>query len=152
MKKEFFRANAGILIADAAGNVLACTRADVQGDAWQLPQGGIQRGEEPFQAALREAEEEVGIEARHLELIASHPAWLAYELPEGYRSTKTGRGQVQKWFLFRFTGDSAAIRPDGQELSRCRWMTPDELLSLVAPFRRDVYQTVVCAFKPHLSP
>lgn len=152
MKKEFFRASAGAVIANRVGEVLACTRADVAQEAWQLPQGGIQRGEEPLHAALREVEEEVAIPAQQLELLAVHPAWLVYELPPGYRSTKTGRGQAQKWILFRFTGDERGIRPDQRELSACRWMAPEDLLSIVAPFRREVYEAIFEAFRPLLLP
>ncbi len=152
MKHEFFRANAGAVIFNRDGQVLACSRADVAQAAWQLPQGGIRRGEEPLDAALREVEEEVAIGAQQLELVADHPDWLVYELPEGYRSTKTGRGQAQKWFLFRFTGDPRGARPDQRELSACRWMAPDALLAVVAPFRRGVYQAVFDRFRPLLSP
>ena len=103
-KKHFtqsFRAGVGAIILNEDGKVLGLERKDIP-DAWQMPQGGLEENETPEQAVKREVCEETGIEASNLELIASTPGWLAYELPEEARSKKIGRGQVQRWFLFRF--------------------------------------------------
>jgi putative (di)nucleoside polyphosphate hydrolase len=143
MKKEFFRANAGAAIFDRSGRVLACNRADVPADTWQLPQGGISRGEEPIEAVLREVREEIALDPDQLELIAEVPGWIAYELPEAYRRPKTGRGQVQKWFLFRFTGKDSDVHPDRREFSDWRWMSPAALIEQLPAFRRPVYEAVL---------
>src|SRR5438128_2486181 len=97
---QMFRANVGIVLANERGEVLALERKKIPG-AWQMPQGGIQDHEEPIQAAKRELQEETGISADQVEFVAECPDWLAYELPRDMWSTKTGRGQVQKWFLFK---------------------------------------------------
>jgi putative (di)nucleoside polyphosphate hydrolase len=151
MKKERFRANAGAMVVDGQGRVLACDRADTADEAWQMPQGGIHRGEEPAEAVWRELAEETGLGAEHLELLAELPRWIAYELPQPWRSRKTGRGQVQKWFLFRVRGDAPVVEPDGTEFRACRWMGPEELLRSVVEFRRPVYREVFEAFLPLLG-
>jgi len=108
MTSQFFRANVGVMVARPDGCVLVLERVDKPGQ-WQLPQGGLDVGEEPREAALRELQEETGIAPVHVELLAEHPGWLAYELPPERRRQKTGRGQVQKWFLFRFLGADSDI-------------------------------------------
>src|SRR4029079_13769297 len=105
---QYFRAGAGAAIVDSKGLVLALQRADIAG-AWQLPQGGLEASEEPLPAALREISEETGIRAQDLTLLAIYPEPLVYELPVSARSEKTGRGQVQYWFLFRFHGSEQSI-------------------------------------------
>ncbi|UCE90269.1 MAG: NUDIX domain-containing protein, partial [Pseudomonadota bacterium] len=112
MSDQFFRASAGAVIMNSKGLVLACRRSDVAGEAWQLPQGGIKVGEDPLDAVYREIAEETAIPREQLELVGVAPQWLTYELPEAYRSKKTGRGQTQKWHLFYFSGQTAEIKPD----------------------------------------
>jgi 8-oxo-dGTP pyrophosphatase MutT (NUDIX family) len=92
------------------GRVLVGERRDYRG-AWQFPQGGIEDGEEPQDAVLREIDEETGIARRDLKLVARHPAWLCYELPTRMRSAKTGLGQAQRWFLFRLKSRRFALMP-----------------------------------------
>jgi putative (di)nucleoside polyphosphate hydrolase len=137
---EYFRAGVGAVIADAAGRVLVLERADVPG-AWQLPQGGLEGGEEPLPAVWREVQEETGLSGGDLELVARCPDPLAYELPVEARSDKTGRGQVQYWFLFRFLGEEKRIRlsPHG-EFGAFQWASFGQLLAEVVPFRRPVYE------------
>jgi putative (di)nucleoside polyphosphate hydrolase len=147
---EFFRANVGAVIADRAGRVLAFRRARVAGEAWQLPQGGIEPGETPLAAVYREVKEETGIDPQHLEPLAETAGWLTYELPEQYRSSKTGRGQTQKWFLFRFTGSDRDIRPDAREFAAFRWMSAAELVTAVVAFRRPVYEQLLREFAPKI--
>lgn len=95
-----FRANVGAVITNGAGLVLALQRADIRG-SWQLPQGGVEENETAREAVYREVLEETALDAGHLRLLSEHPEWLAYELPPSKRTGKHGRGQVQKWFLFR---------------------------------------------------
>lgn len=147
MPSQSFRANVGIVVARADGHVLVFERADKPGQ-WQLPQGGLDVDEEPGQAALRELEEETGIAADRVELMAEHPGWLAYELPPERRRSKTGRGQVQKWFLLRFLGtdddiDLVPAASERQEFRAFRWVPLAELVEEVWEVRRPIYQALV---------
>jgi putative (di)nucleoside polyphosphate hydrolase len=148
-----FRANVGIILVNENGEVLALERERIPG-AWQLPQGGIQEDEEPVQAALRELQEETGISADQVELIAECSGWLAYELPREMWNSKTGRGQAQKWFLFRLRDKNMKIVLDmGDEVeSRAwRWMKLSELAEITVVFRRDIYRQLVGMFASHLK-
>lgn len=152
-RAPFFRASVGVVVARDDGRVLALERSDVPG-AWQLPQGGLDAGETPLDAALRELAEETGLPAAAVRLEAEHPDWLAYELPPERRRKRTGLGQVQKWFLFRFAGDEAAIRPadvEHPEFSTWRWMPLARLAEETVAFRRPVYRRLVEAFGPRLA-
>ncbi len=152
-RAETFRANVGIVLINGDGLVFACERADVL-DAWQLPQGGLDSGEEPLAGALRELREETGIGGDAVAMVAEHPDWLAYELPPEYRRTKLGRGQVQKWFLFRFEGDPACIDLDEaetREFRAWRWMRLGELAEDTVPFRRPIYRRLAEDFAEHLA-
>ncbi|NTU41833.1 MAG: RNA pyrophosphohydrolase [Nitrospirales bacterium] len=149
---QYFRAGAGAVIINDKGLILALERADVPG-AWQLPQGGLDENEEPLEAAFREASEETGIAEKKLELLAAYPEPLAYELPVGMRTSKTGRGQVQYWFLFRFNGrDDDIDIASGGEFRAWQWMAFSSLAGLVAAFRRPVYLRLAEGFKDYLSP
>jgi putative (di)nucleoside polyphosphate hydrolase len=148
---QFFRAGAGAVILDHQGLVLSLERADSQG-AWQLPQGGLDRGEEPLAAALRETAEETGISAGALELLDRYPEPLAYELPREFRTETTGRGQVQYWFLFRYAQEGFAIDvQSGGEFLAWRWLPFAELLAVVAEFRRPLYRKLADHFRKHLA-
>jgi putative (di)nucleoside polyphosphate hydrolase len=139
-RSQTFRAGVGAVIADRGGRVLAFERRDVPG-AWQLPQGGMQIGEGPLEAVKREIREETGIRESDLRMLSAESRLLAYELPREYRSVKTGRGQVQHWFLFRYEGPDEAITMGDKKESRAwRWVSMDELASGVVPFRRPVYR------------
>jgi putative (di)nucleoside polyphosphate hydrolase len=125
------------------------------GFAWQMPQGGIDPGEEPLAAALRELREETNV--RTVSLIAEAPDWFSYDIPEAIRSqTWKGRyrGQTQKWFAFRFEGEESEIdilAPDGAahpEFDAWRWERIENLPGLIIPFKRGVYERVVAAFSP----
>jgi putative (di)nucleoside polyphosphate hydrolase len=123
--------------------------------AWQMPQGGIDEGEAPLDAARRELWEETSV--RSVELIAEMPKWLSYDLPFSARNRWNGRyrGQTQKWFLFRFVGDDREIdvrRPAGgaheAEFDEWRWERFERLPEVVVPFKREVYEAVAAAFAP----
>lgn len=141
----------GIVVTNGRGEVLAFQRQGRPG-SWQLPQGGLDVGEEPEAAALRELREETGIEPHEVELVASHPRWLAYELPEAVRRGRRWRGQVQRWFLFRMRDPSRPIdlsRAD-DEFDDHRWTTLEALACEVWEVRRPIYEELARFFAPHL--
>jgi putative (di)nucleoside polyphosphate hydrolase len=148
---EYLRAGSGIVVVDPRGRVLGLERCDVPG-SWQFPQGGLDPGEDPLDAARRELEEETGIDWRSVELLAEYPTWLGYELPPDARRKKTGRGQVHRWFLVRFTGDDSEIdvRADDEFCDWC-WMEFDELVNLTWPIRRPVYEALRSAWSEFLT-
>jgi putative (di)nucleoside polyphosphate hydrolase len=137
-----FRAGVVGVIRRADGFVLAFERADIPG-AWQLPQGGMDPGETPFEAVWREVEEETGLGPDELESVAEFPEWVAYEVPEDRRTKKTGLGQVQRWFLFRARHDEIVPTPDGREFTAWRWVSPNWLVDHVVDFRHAGYARVL---------
>jgi len=139
MKNAFFRANGGaVIIKDSL--VLAFERGDRPG-VWQLPQGGIDVGEEPCTGTLREVEEETAITAKDLEHIATYPEWIAYELPEP--TEKHGLGQIQQWHFFKFVGDEANIIPQAPEFTDKKWIEFTELIKVTSPFKVGVYEKLL---------
>ncbi len=148
---QYFRAGAGAVIFNSRGLVLALERTDVPG-AWQLPQGGLEDAEEPIRAALREVAEETGIDERDLLPVAAYPEPLVYELPAGARSEKTGRGQVQYWFLFRFLGREETIDvTGGGEFRAWKWAPFEDLVDAAVEFRRPLYRRLLDYFEPQIS-
>ena len=148
-----YRPCVGVMLIDDAGRAFAAERSDTPG-AWQMPQGGIDPGESPRDAALRELEEEIG--TARAEIVAETDGWLTYDLPEhllGKVWKGKYRGQKQKWFLMRFTGRDADIdiATEHPEFSRWQWVDPERLPELIVPFKRPVYDQVVAAFRPHFS-
>ena len=141
---EGFRANIGIMIANAQGEVLWARR--VGQDAWQFPQGGIQLGESPQQALFRELKEEVGLNEADVEIIASTRGWLRYRLPR-HLLRKDSKplciGQKQKWYLLRMLADDSDIRFDNEhrpEFDGWRWVSYWYPLGQVIAFKREVYR------------
>ncbi len=151
-RKVVFRANVGAVLVDRRGLVLALERADVPG-AWQLPQGGLDPGEEAVDGALRELAEETGIDPRAVRLLDEYPDWLVYELPEELRNDKIGRGQAQRWFLFAWRGDAEIPleRAVDREFRAYRWMPLAELAESTMEFRRPIYRRLAERFAPHLA-
>ena len=148
---EYFRAGAGAVIINGQGKVLALERAGIEG-AWQLPQGGLKKGEEPLDSVYRETAEETGIQKSDLEHLDSASEPLVYELPKEARSEKTGRGQVQYWFLFRFSGKESSIDlQKGGEFRAWRWLPFAELIQSTVEFRRPVYRRLGETFEEHLE-
>ncbi|WEF23974.1 RNA pyrophosphohydrolase [Paracoccus sp. S3-43] len=146
-----YRPCAGVVLINADGLVFAGQRIDMPG-AWQMPQGGIDKGEDPRQAALRELAEETGLPADKVEVLGETPDWVYYDLPpELLGKVWKGRygGQRQKWVLMRFLGDDSDIRieTDHPEFEEWRWMPAAALLENIVPFKRGVYEEVLAAFR-----
>ncbi|MFZ7091779.1 RNA pyrophosphohydrolase [Primorskyibacter sp. 2E233] len=151
-----YRQNVGVMLVNAQGHAFVGQRFDSELPAWQMPQGGIDEGEEPRAAALRELLEETGVSPDLVTLEAETEGWIAYDLPHDIvpRIWK-GRykGQEQKWFLLRFHGTDDQVRIDAddhQEFSEWRWMDADEVLQQIVPFKRGVYEQVIAAFRGKL--
>lgn len=145
-----YRPCVGIALTNGAGQVFVGERIDTPG-AWQMPQGGIDAGETPRAAALRELEEEIGVPADQVEIEAEHPDWLTYDLPAelvGRVWKGRYRGQKQRWFRMRLTGDDAAIdlATDHAEFVAWKWMPAEEVPRLIVPFKRDIYNRVIAGF------
>ena len=153
-----YRPCVGIMLLDQRGHVFVGRRPDVfdeegRGEWWQMPQGGIDAGEDAAKAARRELHEETGVSSA--EIVGETADWLRYDLPKHLIGRSWGgryRGQRQKWFAMRFLGhDSEAdLAPPGMkpEFDRWRWVPMAELLDLIVPFKRGVYEKVVAEFRP----
>ncbi|SDO38356.1 putative (di)nucleoside polyphosphate hydrolase [Filomicrobium insigne] len=126
---------------------------------WQMPQGGIEAGEAPVEAALRELQEETGITGSNINILAETTKWHFYDLPEDRIGRAWGggyRGQKQKWFLMQFSGLDTQINitpedPRAIEFDAWRWANSSELLDLIVPFKRDVYRAVLSEFGPIIA-
>jgi putative (di)nucleoside polyphosphate hydrolase len=145
-----YRPCVGIFLLDPSRRVLVGQRIDTSGDAWQMPQGGIDAGEDPTRAALREMAEEIGTD--RATLLAESRIWRAYDLPPVLAKRMWGgryRGQTQKWLAFRFDGEDSDIRIDRRhaEFRSWQWAEPAALVDLIVPFKRDVYLSVVDEFR-----
>jgi putative (di)nucleoside polyphosphate hydrolase len=149
-----FRPCVGIVLANRRGLVFAGERIDTPG-AWQMPQGGIDAGEAPRDAALREVREELGLAPAAVEIKAEIPDWIAYDLPLDLVGRLWGgryRGQQQKWFLMRLKHDEKFdLEGHEPEFRSWRWLEPDDLLAAIVPFKREVYATVFARFASHLA-
>ena len=155
-----YRPCVGVMLLNAEGLVWIGRRFQKQNDDgvghwWQMPQGGIDTGEVPAVAAMRELEEETAV--RSAEIIAEAPDWYNYDLPEpliGLSWKGKYRGQTQKWFAARFTGNDSEINlaPPGhkQEFDQWRWAKMSEVVDLIVPFKKPVYEKIITAFK-HLG-
>lgn len=153
MSDQAYRLNVGAALFNRAGLVFVGRRADQPDGAqarWQMPQGGIDIGEDPQAAVMRELEEEIG--TSNAVILAEHPDWLTYDLPPELAAGAFGgryRGQRQKWFALRFEGADADIvldRDPHPEFVAWRWARLDELADLAVPFKREVYKSVTASF------
>ena len=156
IEKLPYRPCVGLVVMNAAGEVFAGQRIDNPGDAWQMPQGGVDEGETSVQAALRELGEETGISADSVEVLAETADWIPYELPHDLVPKLWKgrfRGQTQKWFLLKFSGNDAEINivQDHQEFSRWAWMKPDELIDKIVPFKKHTYSQVFADFEDRMG-
>lgn len=142
MGSMHFRAGVVAVVHDSARQVLAFERSDVRGQ-WQLPQGGIDKGEEPVVAVWRELGEETGLTEAEVVLTDEYPEWTVYEWPHAVRPTGKRLGQAQRWFAFDVLDDAVVPRPDGEEFVDWRWAEPRWLIDQVVPFRRPAYERVL---------
>eukprot|EP00897_Mesotaenium_endlicherianum_P007880 jgi/Mesen1/711/ME000109S_10927 len=154
-----YRANVGVCLVNKENKVFVASRIDTPG-AWQMPQGGIDDGETPAQAAVRELREETGVTSA--KLLGEAPHWLTYDFPPVVKERltriwgKAWDGQAQRWFLFRFTGDDSEVDllGDGSEppeFSEWKWVAIDDVVSSAVDFKRPVYEAAFAAFNPMLS-
>ena len=152
MKKTLpYRPAAGIMLLNAEKKVFVGQRIDNTLEAWQMPQGGLDPGEEPQAAALRELEEETGIAPRLVEVVARAEEELLYDLPADLLGKLWGgkyRGQRQSWFLMRFLGSDADVdlNTPHPEFRAWKWAEPSELPDMIVPFKRALYTDVLKAF------
>ena len=146
-----YRPAAGVMLLNREGKVWVGQRLDSTLEAWQMPQGGLDPGEEAEDGALRELEEETGISRDKVEILARAPEQLHYDLPDdlvGKMWKGKWRGQRQTWFLMRFTGEDADVNletPD-PEFRAWKWADPQELPALIVPFKQDLYRDILKAF------
>ena len=153
-----YRPNVGAVLFNDRGQVLVARRADLPNaegspGGWQLPQGGIDDDEDPRGAVLRELAEEIGTDKA--DIIAEHPEWLTYDLPAeliGVALHGRYRGQRQRWFALRFTGQDHDVRLDADphpEFDAWRWADLTELPTLAPPFKRAIYEILKVSFAIH---
>ncbi len=151
-----YRPCAGVMLVNRSGQVFVGQRIDSTLEAWQMPQGGIDPGEDAYTAAIRELGEETGVMPDKVALIAEAPGEFVYDLPEdmiGKVWKGKWRGQRQRWFLFRFLGEDSDvdIATAHREFRAWRWSDPADLPSMIVPFKRRLYEDVLAAFQPHLA-
>jgi putative (di)nucleoside polyphosphate hydrolase len=147
-----YRQGVGVVLLNKRGEVFVACRRDVD-DAWQMPQGGIDPGESPCQAALRELKEEIG--TNDVEVIAESQGWIYYDVPVELATRAWAgrwRGQRQKWFVMLFNGADGDINlaTAHPEFNEWRWAARSELAGLVVSFKRDLYRSVLAEFDPVL--
>jgi len=147
-----YRPCVGVMLVNQDGLIFAAQRIDSDVSAWQMPQGGIDKGEAAEVAALRELEEETGVPAKLVTVESQTEDWIPYDLPHHLVPKLWKgrfRGQKQKWFLLRFHGTDADINIQTEipEFSEWRWVDVETLLGNIVPFKRDVYAKVIEAFR-----
>lgn len=146
-----YRPCAGVMLLNVQRKVFVGQRLDSTLEAWQMPQGGIEEGEDPRDAAIREIGEETGIARHHVEIVARAPGELFYELPAdlvGKLWKGRWRGQRQVWFLAKFTGADVDINiaTEHPEFRAWKWADPADLPAMIVPFKKTLYEDVLKAF------
>jgi putative (di)nucleoside polyphosphate hydrolase len=144
MAGHHFRAGVVCVVRRSDGWVLAFERADVRGQ-WQLPQGGLDRGESAESAAWRELGEETGLGKDDVELVHGHDDWIVTVWPDGVVGTGGRLGQAQRWFEFRALDDDVVPQPDGREFHDWKWVEPSWLIEQVVMFKRSAYARMLAA-------
>ena len=150
-----YRPAAGVMLLNREGKVFVAQRLDSTLEAWQMPQGGLDEGEDAEAGALRELAEETGIGRDKVEIIARCPVELTYDLPDdliGKMWKGKWRGQRQAWFLCRFTGTDADVdlETEHPEFRAWTWAEPAELPAMIVPFKKKLYEDVLEAFRDWL--
>ncbi len=145
-----YRPCVGIMLINEDNKVFVGRRLDFT-QAWQMPQGGIDAGETPLEAAYRELDEETGISKEHVDLIAEHPEWLSYDLPDVLAKKLwdgSFKGQTQKWFAFRFLGHDSDVNLEKHipEFSTYKWTELTKLTDEIVPFKRQIYENLIATF------
>ena len=153
--KDGYRRGVGVMLLNRDGKVFVGARIDNTDEAWQMPQGGIDKGEEPWATALRELEEETGIQPHLVERVADCAERLKYDLPEALRGKLWGgkyAGQDQDWYLARFLGRDSEINiaTKHPEFREWKWIEPQQLPDLIVPFKRDLYRQLLDEFSDYL--
>jgi len=157
-----YRPNVGIMLINSDGLIFAAQRLDAARllgapvEAWQMPQGGVDEGEDTRVAALRELEEETGVPPALVQVVAETTDWLTYDLPPevvGRIWKGKYRGQKQKWYLLRYLGrdDQIDLDQPHPEFSDWRWIDAEAMIEAIVPFKRDIYRQVVAVFRAHLA-
>lgn len=146
-----YRKGVGVMMVNGDGRVFVARRIDTPSQAWQMPQGGIDEGETPREAAMRELHEEIG--TNKAEIVAESKKWLTYDLPAALVPKIWGgryRGQTQKWFLLRFMGSDSDIdiETEHPEFLDWKWAQVASLPKLIVPFKRQLYKDLVAEFGP----
>ena len=149
-----YRACVGIMLINAKGQIFSGQRIDNRAEAWQMPQGGIDEGEDIETACFREMQEEIG--TNKAEILRIHPDWLNYDIPEELANrlwSGAYRGQTQKWVALRFTGSDSDINIETEEpeFISWQWLSPEQLVQRAVPFKQGVYENLMHTFKDEIN-